>query len=577
MQDQIKKEFPKICHTADQWYAARYFDSDLEDYADSLLHIFQGLKKSDRKGKGFIADLTKNFHLIMEELDDPQYLADRPKKVTLSKAQVISTYDKFVNYRKDRVVPLTKIVPTYENIIGQNLKAVMDNGKVVIVTAEDKEVKIEEIKTKVIEQIVQRSEEPKILDNYKTHFVSEVADKPYEAVAGKAIETISVENKVSAQVLVDFAHNMPKEINSVMFQEKLKHSITTISNEIPIPVRTKDNVDFVNLTLPRITKNFMNKNSYVHSQDIAKALAKKYECEIGDRSSKEVETEFFKYMVIEKEQRPPNLLFNPSWLEKVAFEEISTYVPIYTGLQMCPWILASDVKFPECKNKESYKQLLSMIIKMAKFYGLWIRGGMVAGKVKDYIEKKLCLTSKRMYGYAIHTNISVWISKINIEHFRESPAFTVKVNLDFFDEDVFDREAVFDEYDGPSFKDMPDFEVTKDRDLGELNEKPKPKRGSNNEAAKERKAKIDRKEKRDRDKKKKAKKKSSSSSGTSSGSQLSSSSDSERDRKNRKNKKGNERGKNKDDSMKKEKDKDRDKSPGEDDYKDGSSEKVFDD
>jgi len=227
------------------------------------------------------------------------------------------------------------------------------------------------------------------------------------------------------------------------------------------------------------------------------------------------------------EEMPDNILFNPSWLDNKNFEKIKDYCPVYTGLKSCAWMLRRVDGYPVCLNKDTLKLILNMVFKFAKFYGLWIRAGLKNTHISRYINNVLKLDPEKIYGFVVQVNIKEWTSPLEIVKFKETSLFTVKEDTGIFDDDIKDInvDEIFEGYTGPGFE--PEDDIKMDRDRGELNDDPKPKRGSNNEGTKRalNKLKDRKKKKKKRDKEKKKKKKVSFSSSESKGDTSENSSD----------------------------------------------------
>jgi len=502
-----------------QWYSAKYFDRD-ESCAEALRILMDKLV-ANKRHKPFIADLTQNLHIIVSELSDPNYYNDLDEKISIKDYNLVSTYDKFVGYKKSRIIMMQKLIPTFSSLEKKEVICYKEGDSIKFKTL-DKEVTPVEMKKEITEHLKGNNEEYKIEDNKKDIFIAEISCKSYAYVETTKSENISVEKKVSAEAVVNFIENIKENVIDPQYSELLSKSMTSKQNEIPISYKNKEGKkDYVQLVLPNIIKHFMNKEHYFNNQDVAEALVARFDLDGSDKSALMLEQEFIRNLEPDNQDEMPSaMLFNPSWLERCNFEKISRYCPIYTGYKSCAWVLKRVDGYPGCMNKETLKMLLTMIMKFAKFYGLWVRGGLQSNRISRYINDVLRLTRKKVYGFALHENLEEWIKPLEIRKFKESSLFTVKEDTDIFDDpiDVKDFDSIFDGYTGPSF--VKDDKKKLDRDEGELDEKEKPKRGKNNHGLKRAKKKmIDKHEKKKKKKKSKKKKDSSSSEESSGGSE----------------------------------------------------------
>jgi len=464
------------------WYAAKYFGGDHE-CAEAFMLLMDKLVET-KKHKAFVSDFTQNLHIIVDELKNPEYYDDLDDEIKIKEHHLIGTYDKFVNYKKSRIVMMEKLGPTWSGMEKKEVICVKEgNGFKFVV--QDKEVSVMEMKKDITDYLKSNNEDYKMQDDKKTIFVSEITQKSYSEVEGKDLKDLSVDKKTSAEVVVNFVENMKDNVVGKDYTEVLKKNLTSKQNEIPIPFENSEGVkDFVNLVLPRVTKNFMNHEHYLHNQDIAEAVVKRYNLDGSNKTALMLQHEFMKNLEIQNPDEMPNaMLFNPSWLETINFEKIKQYCPIYTGYKSCAWMLIRIDGYPGCLNKETLKLILTMVLKMAKFYGLWVRGGLKSSRLSKYVSDVLKLTDKKVYGFALHCNIAEWVKPVIIQKFKETSLFTVKEDMDIFDDDfeVKDIEKIFDDYTGPGFE--PEKKKL-DRDEGELNEEEKPKRGKNNQGVK---------------------------------------------------------------------------------------------
>jgi len=507
MENEIKKQFPKTNQKWTQFFAAKYCGKS-EECVVALRTLMDALI-ANKGVKGFVADFTKNYSVILDELKDPNYYEGMDAKINLDEHNLTSTYDAFLGWKKTRVLYVNKVIPTYTAITNTEVVTTVTAGEAKITNKDNVVIPLVDMRKEITSYIDNNNEKYVVYANKKNLFVSEVTNKPYEKIVNVEPSKISVDQKCDAQTLVTFVSNMEAEMKKEPYTEMLKKCVASKQAEIPIPCHREGKVDYVQVVLPTLSKNFMNKDLVVHNQDIAQAIIESKKCDVTDKTEVVLRKEF--KVEIEKgvDDRAPTLLFNPSWLEVIPFDAVSIYCPLYTGLQTCPWILELDKEYPPCRNKETFKRIMGLILKIAKIFALATRARMSVVSLQNYIDKVLLIPPKSVYGVAVRKNLKLWASPVVITKYRESALFSVKESIDFFDKDgKADYTDVFEEYIGPDF-DGEDEGVMVDRD------KVQKKKGQTRDNNKSYKDAIAENEK-EREKKKKAKRKKQKKSETSS-------------------------------------------------------------
>jgi len=492
------------------WYAKKYFSGKEE--CVSALRVLMDTLMENKLHKAFVTDFTQNLHLIVSHLEDPTYYDGLEEEIVLKQHDMIGTFDKFIGHRKTRPVPTEKIVPTWSQLEKKEIIC-EKRGNTTVFRVQDRQVTVEEMKRDVTDYLKRRNEDFKMQDKNRVMFVSEVAQQTYVQVEDKPVEDISVDKKISAEVVVNFVEKLKDNVMQKDYAEILQKSLTSKQAEIPVSYETKEGKkEYAYVILPRVLRYFMNHDHLVHNQDIAEAIIRRYGLNGQDKTSLMLQKEFNQALGM-KEEMPLALLFNPSWLETIPFEKIQEYCPVYTGYTPASWVLMRADGYQGCMNKDTFKLILMMIVKMAKFYGLWMRGGLTSQMLVRYVLNVLKLTTKKVYGFAIHQNIKEWMEPLEISKYKETSMLVVKEDTNIFDNDYQpqDLDKIFDGFQGSRFE--PEVKMH-DRDDGELNENKKLPRGRNNEGhkrmRKKEKEKSDRKKEKKRlEKKKRSKKRSS--------------------------------------------------------------------
>jgi len=481
MDKNIVKQFPATGYSWNQWYSAKYGGSS-KRFSKALRTVFETLEGTDQL-RPFLTDFCKNIPVIKEEHESPGTYDNSDGKIEIAEHHLVTDFAGFRNWKKTRYMFAGKVIPTYSAIITEEVQVEIDGPKFTVMKPESKEkVTVKKMEEVITSHAEMKQEKAVFYTDRLDVLVSELAGKPVEAIKDKEPSRVSVEDQCSADIVVNFINNFKKSAVKVKYVEQLRNSFKSAKNELPIPRETEDKMEFVSLNLPVLHKNFMNPTQLVHNQDIARTLMEKEKIEISEKSMVEQENDFKVEMEKKPEQQPPKIMVSQTWLDTTPFESYSVYCPIYTGLKATPWLLRKYDDFPFCKNKETYKLLISLMVKFSKFYALWIRANLSGKDLKLYVEKVLKFQETSIYGFTVFKNMSYWTTPIVIKRFKEKSAYTIKEDTGMFGDGDVDFTNIFQDenYDPPDF-DMGVRNKIQDRDKGELNEEVKQKRGSNND------------------------------------------------------------------------------------------------
>jgi hypothetical protein len=415
------------------FFAAKYCNFDPR--AGQAFGYFMTMLVKSGKQKEFIADISKNMKLIVEDLKEVDYVARRPKEITLEPMNVITQYDGYSNWQHDKVLSMAKVLSTAVeikpeitvNIINSNIQ-IVDNENVIDI--ERAEAIVEQYGYTKGYTIKVEKEIPKII-------VAEAAKISYEEV--KDLSLVSVEDIISGSDYYQFVVNCgsgKKFLSNKTYMERLRGCLTSKDAAIPVIIETQKGDASMSLTLPKILRNFMNPHKILHSQDIAKAMIKEEGLVIEEVSGPIALQQF---MTAIKES-PAKVLFNASWLDDDVYEFVKTYIPYFTGCKGRNFILmtAKDYMVGSLKL---YKLLLNSIQKVAKIYGLCLRAGMAGANIRLYINR-LVGTKDTAFANAIRANLVFWSKDLYNVELNETAAFTVDDTASQFDTGEIDMEAI---------------------------------------------------------------------------------------------------------------------------------------
>jgi hypothetical protein len=221
--------------------------------------------------------------LIVEDLKEDNYVARRPKEISLEPMNVITQYDGYSNWQHDKVLSMAKTLSTAVeikpeitvNIINSNIQIVDDQEPIDI---ERVEAIVEQYGYTKGYNIKVEKEVPKII-------VAEAAKISYEEV--KDLSLVSVEDIISGSAYYEFVVNCgsgKKFLSNKQYMERLRGCLTSKDATIPVVIGTPKGDTHMVLTLPKILRNFMNPHKILHSQDIARAMIKEEGLAIEDVS-----------------------------------------------------------------------------------------------------------------------------------------------------------------------------------------------------------------------------------------------------------------------------------------------------
>jgi hypothetical protein len=450
MDEKVYEEFPAAKHSWCQWMSASKAGGS--DKVAMALRIIEEETRATGGLKPLFGLILENLPIIQEDLEDKDHYNRAPKRMTLSKYNLVDKYSDFRGWKKSRYLYMPKVLPTYVAVSGQKVDVVVSGGSTIVTKKDAKDqIDIKTMETVVTKHIRDNNEKCVIYKDATALLISEVAQMPIEKVQVKESSKIPVEDTCSAHVVVQFVQDIKIEAYTKSYVTKLKQSFGDSQAEIPITKRKGDKEDHVMLTLPKLAKTFMNRSKIVSDQDIAASLVQTMGLVIPDVSTSAKEKEFLKIMNSNLEERPKMIPFSQAWIEKLSPNKYLPYCPIYTGLKTTPWVLSYIDGFPLCTNKETFKLLLTMIIKFSKFYGLWIRGGLKPGVLQTYLESSLKM-SNGYYGKALGINLALWSQPVRITSFKETSVINIKEDPNIFEEsDEEYKEKYEDDYEKPDF------------------------------------------------------------------------------------------------------------------------------
>jgi len=434
-----------------QFYAAKFCGGD-EDCAEALRTLLT--KLIERKSyKGFCADFAKNLNLIVSQVvSNETYYDNLDERIAIAKASLVSDYSGFIRYQKTRILYQTKLIPTFEHMIGVKVQGLLESGNTTVLV-DGVGVEVPEVKQHIVKHMEDKDEKYKLQDDLPTMLISEGSSKSYEFVEGKPQNEIKVEG-TDGESYVKFIQEFPKEIVMKKYVETLKSTMSSKSSEIPIVVSDDGKKVFKNVVLPKVAKYFLDANHFFNCNDIGNAINLRFGVDGQDKTGAQLKREFLE-AISRKGEKPKAVLCNATWLDRNVFDHILDYIPLYTGFKGAAWILVYAPGGKVCNNLEVYKSVMNMVQKMAKFYGLWIRSGCKVTGMQGYLEGALKLDKdKNVYGQAVHFNVKEWCTPLIIESFKEGTLFTLSGEQNIFgtsteDEDLSklvtrDKEFVYE-------------------------------------------------------------------------------------------------------------------------------------
>jgi hypothetical protein len=477
-----------------QWYAAKYAKSD-EKFAKCLKYVTSALKQM-KNASAFCTDYNLNVKNIMLDLEDPDYYKKCAPLIDIDEDLLLSHYGVYKGYQKVKDISNQAIVPTWKGLVKKDVECVITETKPVFLVGENHaEVKPKQMEKDIGSYFDTKGAKYRLQNERKVILISDLAHLPYIEVKKRVPKNISVDNKVSAEVVVNYVENIKTEAVKEDTVNAIKDSLRKKSTDIPIMTELNGKREAVPVSMPNILKNFMNPTHLVNSQDIAEAISEREGVPPGDKSSATLAKEFLD--TIGAEEKPKKMLFNQAWLDNISIDKLIGYCPVFTGMKKCSWILYAMAKeeYPPVVSKDQFKLVLVMVQKIAKLFALWLRGGMKASSFEKYIEQALKIKKTTIFGATIMTNVGVWLEPVTIKKFRQMSVLGTKEEVvDMFGtEGDFDAKLMDEFYEGPTFEE--ELPRIIDRDKGELNESPKPQRGGNVEGIKEANSKHERKKK----------------------------------------------------------------------------------
>jgi len=446
-----KEAFPMAKHSWNQWFSAAFVGKS--EKASEALKVLYHEAQKNRGMRALLNQLSLSLDLIAEETLDTTCYDDCPETILLKEHNLVGSYASFRMWKKTRYLVMPKVLPTYVALTGSEVLVTVKGPDTVVTHIESNEIIGVKHMEEVISTHVKNLEEKCVIYNNPTALlISELAQVPIEKAQNLPAKQTPVEEKCSVNTVINFINNLKDEVYLPEYVKKFKQVVQTKQTDIPITRNTEDGKNHILLGLPNLTKTFMNPSKIVHNQDIAVAVVDTLGVEVIEQSSVKMLNHFMTSINAKPEEQPQKLLYTASWLDKVAFEKYAGYCPIYTGLKGTPWILNKMKDYPSCKNKETFKLVLSTVIKMVKFYALWIRGGLAPTALGKYVEEMLRLSDKAIYGRTIRINLAVWCKPVTFSAFKETSVINVREDLGMFDDTPGDFKAMYDgEYKAPSF------------------------------------------------------------------------------------------------------------------------------
>lgn len=405
------------------WYAARYARGD-ENVAKSLRVIMRSMMQ-EKSLSAFLTDFTESAKNIAKELEEnPNYYESKDQEPLILKGMLVGKYVNFANYEKFKNISVDRVLPTVAAIRHEPVAVKMTQGRMQCVVgsacvsfAEMKKIMAKQLEEENIKHVMQ--------DKSTAILVSEVSGNTYEKVEKKLPIEVSVEDKTSAKVVVDFVKDIKNVAKDKTYSDYLAKSLS--NNRTEIPIVTKD--EKVLLTLPVVMKNFLVPGRIVNQSDVAQAIQESYGLVSAGKTDATMKQECI--TALNAQEMPEALLYNTSWLEQMDIRKIQQYVPVFIGSKNCSWLMLKTDNSSYKPSKDMLKNIYVMIQKFAKFFGLWLRGGLSGKLMETYLERALGYNCAKSYGYVLHTNLKVWCGDYIIDKFKAMGVVKNK-NLDDF-------------------------------------------------------------------------------------------------------------------------------------------------